>query len=76
MDYIKFGSKNDETGIVEFTGSGKNSGGFKSYDNKQKRWEFIGSRPDNSILKKYKNRLLIEDLKPLKAQQNGFRYIN
>ena len=72
----KFVTKNDKMGIVEFTGGGKSSGEFKSYNDKQKRWEFIGSRPDNSILKKYKNRLLIEDLKPLKAQQNGFRYIN
>ena len=65
-----------EKGKWEFIGAGKDSNEYKNFKNTKKRWEFIGSKPPDSVLKKYKNRLLIEDNKPLKAQQNGFRYLN
>jgi len=67
---------NKESGKWEFIGAGKDSNEYKNFKNTKKRWEFIGSKPPESVLKKYKNRLLIEDSKPLKAQQNGFRYLN
>jgi len=72
----EYKSLNKNTNEWEFTGTNRNSSEFRNYDIEKKRWEFIGSRPDEKILKKYRNRLLIENNKPLKAQQNGFRYIN
>ena len=72
----EFKTFNSKTGEWEFIGAKEGSLEYKNFNNKKKRWEFIGSKPSESVMKKYKNRLLIEGGKSLKAQQNGFRYIN
>ena len=48
----------------------------KFLDDKKKRWEFIGSYAEEKVRKKYKNKLLREGKKSLRAQQQGYRYIN